>query len=232
MKTILVLTAVALMACDRNDRSASTIDTAYSANHTDSASQSGAVRQHDTSGNVASESTGDESTWKTYRNEHYRFEFKYPPDLHPTTTFSTQDILPGRWRAMAGPEDRGTPVVAIPIVHLGDRTAYPRFYDVEFRVGVGGAGVSCRAGNGERPIGSIAINGVPFDQYEFSDAAMMKYVSGISYRTQRGGRCFAIEQLRAGSNYRDTSSTQDIPQTTLDRDYYLAGKIIKTVRFW
>ena len=232
MKTLLIIAAVALVACNHTDRSASTLDTIYSANHTDTSRQAGKVAQGDTSPNTAQQLPDDETNWKTYRNERYRFEFKYPPDLHPTAQFSTQDILPGIWRAMAGPKDRGNPVVAIPIVHLGGRTAYPRFYDVELRVGVGDVGVSCGAGNGEKAIGSIAINGVTFDQYEFSDAAMMKYVSGISYRTEHNGRCFAIEQLRVGSNYRDTTSTSDIPQTTLDRYYYLAGKIVKTVRFW
>jgi hypothetical protein len=227
MKIILLLTALVLLACNRKDRPANTHDTIFSANQRDAAIQSNPAEQIDTS-----RTTDDESNWKTYRNERYRFEFKYPPGLHPTARFSTQDILPGSWRAMAGEKDRGTPVVEIPIVHFGDRTAYPRFYDVSFRIGVSDPGVSCSAGNGERSIGSIAINGVNFEQYEFSDAATMKYVSGISYRTERDGRCFAIEQLRAGSNYRDTTSKADIPQAELDRYYYLAGKIVKTVRFW
>jgi hypothetical protein len=223
---------VLLTACSQHDRSATVGDTEHSSVRSDSLATlmpQGAKRA---SVLVDSTEVSDASSWKTYRDERYRFEFKYPPELHPTTHFSTKDILPGNWRAMADSKDKGTPIIAVPIVHIGQRTAYPRFYDVEFRIGVSESGVSCGAGNGERAMGPVTINGVRFDQYEFSDAATMKYLSGISYRTERNGRCFAIEQLRAGSNYRDSASTQDMSQSALDRSYYLAGKIVKTVRFW
>lgn len=181
--------------------------------------------------NSQSELTPDESSWKTYHNDRLQFEFKYPADLTVRPKFSTYDILPKTWRAMATFEEPGQPVVAVPIVHLSGRTAYPRFYDVEFRIGVSDSLANCRATNGERTLGPIVISGSTFNQFEFSDAAMMKYVSGISYRTGHNGRCYAIEQIRSGSNYRDSAKAADLSQKQLDAYYYLAGKIVRTFRF-
>lgn len=230
MRYLIILCGIALFGCQRSEQSSTT--TVTNTSRTDSM-VADTVRVHDTVQLPATQpaTSESESGWKTYRNEQHHFEFKYPSDLTVSPSFSTRDILPGTWRAMATPSEPGHPVVSMSIVHLGDRTAYPRFYDVEFRVGVSDSLANCRAGNGERTIGPIVINGSTFNQFEFSDAAMMKYVSGISYRTGHDGRCYAIEQLRAGSNYRDNASAADISQKSLDEYYYLAGRIVKTFRF-
>lgn len=234
MRYLTILFIAALLGCQRSEQSSSTTET--NSARTDS-TVADTVRVHDTvqlqSPQPAEPSPTSESEagWKTYRNDRYHFEFQYPPNLSVSPTFSTRDILPKTWHAMATPSEPGQPVASVPIVHLGNRTAYPRFYDVEFRVGISDSLANCRAVNGERTIGPIVINGSTFNQFEFSDAATMKYISGISYRTGHDGRCYAIEQLRAGSNYHDQPSTKDMDQKSLDEYYYLAGKIVKTFRF-
>jgi hypothetical protein len=180
--------------------------------------------------------TLDESRWKTYSNQKYHFEIKYPPELTPTIPFQVREPLTGSWRVMADATDPGEQIISFPVFRLTNRTAYPRFYQVELRIGASKAdetskGSRCAATNGERSLGPVTINGTALNQFEFSDAAMMKYVSGISYRLARDGICLAVEQVRAGSNYRDTASTRDIPQKTLDQYYYVAGKMVKTLRF-
>ena len=59
------------------------------------------------------------------------------------------------------------------------------------------------------------INGITFNKLIIQDAAMMQYLEGISYRTVHNGMCFAIEQLKTGSNYREESSPEDIPDAEL-----------------
>jgi hypothetical protein len=231
MKTTLLLLCLALVSCHRTEQTSTTTESS-STTAPDSIIRD-TVQLHDTVTTTSPQPSSDESVngWKTYRNDRYHFEFQYPPNLTPSEHFSTVDILPKTWRAMATSDEPGTPVMSVPIVHITGRTSYPRFYDVEFRVGVSDSLKNGRATNGEKTIGTIVINGSTFNQFEFSDAAMMKYISGISYRTGHDGRCYAIEQLRVGSNYKDQPSKNDIEQNKLDEYYYLAGKIVKTFRF-
>jgi hypothetical protein len=60
---------------------------------------------------------------------------------------------------------------------------------------------------------------------------MMQYIKGFSYRTIYNNVCFAVEQLAAGSNYRDQASPDDISESILNGYFDKAGKIIKTFQF-
>lgn len=172
--------------------------------------------------------------WKTYHNEKYGFSFDYPADLKVESTFKSYHTLGTEWRAEAMLGESGTAVVSIPIYQTSSDKFYPRFFGVELRVGVrksDGTGSCLQASNGESSIGSIRIGNTSFDQFSISDHAMMKYLEGISYRTEHNGYCYAIEQLKSGSSYRDQPSKNDIPDAKLNEYYFLAGKIVKTFRF-
>jgi hypothetical protein len=191
-------------------------------------------RRDTTSSNPSPDLSPDQRTsgWQTYTDSQYGFSIEYPSGLKVRKGFETVHLLSQSWRAMATPEQHGSAIISIPIARLQNKQSFPRYYSVDLRIGVSsGSASDCAASNGERSIGAIDLNGVKFDQYEFSDAAMMQYVSGISYRTDHLGHCFAIEQIRNGSSYADQPSRKDIPQRVLDSCYYLAGKIVKTFRF-
>jgi hypothetical protein len=59
---------------------------------------------------------------------------------------------------------------------------------------------------------------------------MMQYLTGTSFRTVRGNACIAIEALRAGSSYRDASSSpEDIPDEVLESYYEKALELARGV---
>jgi hypothetical protein len=75
------------------------------------------------------------------------------------------------------------------------------------------------------------LAGVQFERFEFGDAAMMQYVQGVSYRTVKDGKCFAVEQVKAGSTYRDETMQPGIPEGQLDVYYSQAGDMAESFRF-
>ena len=180
--------------------------------------------------------------YETYRNDTYGFELKYPKDLVPEAPFKTFYHLLGEWRAFASEGDAGVPVIAIPIFRVdqgGVATGkyYPLYYSAELRVGVATSSqavadcLKLDAGYTEEPHHTVTLNGVAFEEFDFQNAGMMQYVEGKSYRAVHDGACFAIEQLRAGSSYRDDTMTSGIPQDQLDASFAAAGDIAKTFRF-
>ena len=75
------------------------------------------------------------------------------------------------------------------------------------------------------------INGITFNKLVIQDAATMQYVEGTSYRIIYNDTCFAIEQLKTGSNYKDVPSPQDISDYVLNSYYDSIIEIIKTFKF-
>jgi hypothetical protein len=172
----------------------------------------------------------------TYSNQQYGFTVSFPGTLHTEMPFNTSYLLSNKWRYGAKENAKGIPVVSIPVVRIERQSTYPRFYNVEVRIGVSTdprdlQTLMAGPGNGEGPSHDETINGVVFKVFPFQDAATMKYVVGLSYRTVRNNTIYVIEQLKSGSNYRDTASLNDIPDTVLDAYYRQAGDIVKTFRF-
>lgn len=174
--------------------------------------------------------------WVEYRDDAYGFSIFYPAAVMPETSFKQYYHLSSAWRAMAfGEESTGTPVVAFPLIRTESDNSYPRYFGAEVRIGVSmnpSDVANClMAGNGDYDKGVEIINGIEFHKFEMSDAGMMQYLAGTSYRTIHNGACWAIEQLRAGSSYRDEPTNNDVPEELLNSYYDSLFDIIKTFSF-
>jgi len=173
-----------------------------------------------------------------YRNIKYGFEIDYPNNLVPERTFKTFYHLSDKWRAETYVENsKGIPIVSIPIYRIDNNNYYPRYYSAEVRVGVSKDPQDIKDCLEIDPSYTNVtstdeiINGVTFKKFKIQNAAMMQYLSGFSYRTIHNDSCYAIEQLAAGSNYREQASPNDIPDSILNSYFDKAGEIIKTFKF-
>lgn len=182
-------------------------------------------------------------TSSVYRNDTYGFEISYPKNLSPEASFRKYYALSDKWRSQAAENQNGIAIVAIPVFRITNENGiatgkpYPLYFSAEVRVGVSSdpqAVADCLKtdpGYTEQKHETVTLNGAQFERFEFADAAMMQYVQGVSYRAVHDGKCFAIEQLRAGSNYRDETMPSGTPDSALDAYYAQAGDIAKTFRF-
>lgn len=174
----------------------------------------------------------------TYNNQNYGFAMSYPKTTKPETSFRTFYLLSNNWRAKATPLYRGTPVVSF-IIHKQDNNTkypkqYPLYFTSEVRLGVSTDITNCFAkdeGYASQKITDVVINGVTWKRFSFSDAAMMQYVQGESYRTVRNKQCFVLEQIKAGSNYKEEGMATGTSDTLLTAYYNEAESVLKTFRF-
>ncbi len=84
---------------------------------------------------------------------------------------------------------------------------------------------------GEVALPDRVLNGTTWKVFSFSDAAMMRYQKGVSYRVLHEGKCYALEALVGGSNYRDEASADDVPETLLEGEYTKLDEIISSFTF-
>lgn len=177
-----------------------------------------------------------------YKDTNYGFEVAYPKSITPTNVFANSYTLQNQWRIEASSNNTGIPVVVIPVFHVdhgGVATgqAYPLFFDAEVRIGVSNdpADVAdCLKPDPNftnQPEVDAVVNGISFKKFSVQDAATMKYIQAESYRTVHNGYCFAVEQVKTGSSYRDPSMTEGISDAILNGYYDEAGEIIKTFKF-
>lgn len=199
----------------------------------------------DANGNVVNKTTNSKGytsnnapKMKNYINEEYNFIIDYNANLQPIPSVITFHDLSNRWR-LGVDNYNGKGIVTIPIFKvdvLGSAVGkpYPLFYTAEVRVGVSDSVEGCYDLDKKYPnekVTDVMINGRAFKRFDFSDAGMMKYVSGSSYRTIKDNKCFAIEQVRNGSSYRDETMTKGLSQATLDAYYAQAGRVVQSFRF-
>jgi hypothetical protein len=184
-----------------------------------------------------------QSTDATYDDTTYGFTFTYPKTITPETSFKKFYILSDTWRAEAADGENGIGLVAFPVFRIdrgGVATGkpYPLYYDAEVRIGVSNDPTvvkNCYKGDPSYTTGQtetdVTINGVQFKKFDFGGAAMMQYMSGESYRTVHNGNCFAIEQIKTGSSYRDETMAPGTPDEVLNGYYVEAGNLIQSFRF-
>lgn len=183
----------------------------------------------------------------------YGFEITAPAGVDAETSFKQYYALSNRWRAGApaeGEGSQGTPVLALPIIRMDNqnvtstssdssststpRKIYPLYFDVEVRIGVSSSTGSCLKPDADFPGQKgvdITIGGYPFKKFTFSDAAMMQYVSGQSYRAVRNGLCYAIEEVKTGSSYREANMEEALSDKDMDAYFAQADEALKTFKF-
>lgn len=174
-----------------------------------------------------------------YKNDQYGFQLQYPKDLLPQVTFQQYYHLSNQWRAeLATDQPKGQPIVSIVTYNVTNTNSYPRYFDSELRVGASSDPEDVKncllnsPGYTDWPVQDVTINGVVFKKFVIQNAGMMQYLDGISYRTVHNVICFAVEQLKTGSNYRDDpASAKDIPDAVLNAAYDRLDGIVQTFKF-
>lgn len=181
------------------------------------------------------------ATTTLYSNSEYGISFSYPTSVTAETEFKKFYHLSSDWRVGSMEHMHGTPLVAIPLYRLdngGVYVSYPMYYDAELRVGVStdtqdviGCLTDSAENNFEMGITptTTMINGVMWTKVPVGSGGMMQYVYGNSYRVLRGASCITIETLKAGSNYRDTPTLEDISDADLESHYSSLDAILGTV---
>ncbi len=174
-----------------------------------------------------------------YSNSEYGFTLRFPPYINPHNSFSTFHNLTNNWRVNASQVNQGKGIVEFPVYSVDQGSvatgkSYPLFFIAELRVGVSPNVKECYSydpGYTNQKVTDVNINGVTFKRFSFQDAAMMQYVQGESYRTIHNNMCYVLEQIKAGSNYRDDTMKPGVAETTLTNYYNTAGTITKTFKF-
>ncbi len=176
---------------------------------------------------------------ETYTNGTYKFTLSYPSDLQAQPFSNFYELNNNDWRVKASSAKRGTPVISIPVFRIDQGSIatgkkYPLFFDAEVRVGISNDTAQCYSpddGYTNQKINSVVIGGVTFKKFDFADAAMMKYVSGSSYRTIYNSKCYVIEQVEQGSTYKDDTMLPGYTQKELDAIYNKTTPIVYSFRF-
>lgn len=170
-----------------------------------------------------------------YTNGTYGFSLQYPQDAELSHTFTSSYHLGTTWRAAAGPETSGIPVLEIVPFSLTQENAFPRYYTTMVRVGVSEqkeAVESCLSASdtaGEVALGSVTLGAKSWEAFSVESAGMMQYLQGVSYRTIHEDHCIALEKLRVGSSYRDEPSADDLSQERLDEAYAALDTIVQSI---
>jgi hypothetical protein len=167
-------------------------------------------------------------------NKQYGFKISYPANLTAVSQSPhNYYFLPkSNWRVNGGAN--GKIIAVIPVYYVKNAPAYPQYYGVEVRIGASSdpqAVKHCFDSDGSLGVTQENINGTLFYVFKLNDAGMMQYMKGNSYRIIHNGACIAIEQLAAGSNYREEASPHDISDATLEKYFDLAGDIVKSFKF-
>lgn len=176
---------------------------------------------------------------ESYANGPYSFSLSYPRELTAQSTFGVFHALNNNdWRFGATSAKRGIPVVDIPVIQIDNTGStnknYPLFYTARVRVGVSNDTAQCYAkddGYAVQTVTNVTIHGVEFKKFVFGNTAMQQYVNGASYRTIHNNKCYVIEQIQNGSNYKDDTLVGGYTDADLARFYAQTTPIVMSFRF-
>lgn len=191
-----------------------------------------------TGGSIGSDNTLP-ANFSSYANSEYGFKMGFPSYARQENGFTTFNNLGTNWRVNAAAANQGKAVVSFPIFRVDQGTVpkgkdYPLYFTSEVRVGVSPNVKECYStdpGYTTQASTNVTINGVTFKKFVFGDAGMMKYIQGNSYRTVHNNMCYVIEQIKAGSSYRDDTMKAGLSDQVL-QGYYDAGlSVVNTFRF-
>ncbi len=180
------------------------------------------------------------SGFHMYSDSQNNFFIKYPPFVTAKNTFTTFHEIGNNWRVNADQANQGKPVLALSIFSLDQggystgKQTYPLYFMSEVRIGISPNIKECYApdaGYTNQKITNVTINGVSWKKFSSQDAAMMKYVQVESYRTIHNNTCFAVEQIKNGSNYRDEKMTTGKTDNELANYFATGNTIIQTFTF-
>lgn len=185
-----------------------------------------------TSGNTTGFHSTSDST--------YHFTVKYPPTAKARNTFTTFHELGNNWRLFAGAANQGKAILEISLHSIDQgsystgKQTYPLYFTSMVRIGVSPNTKECYtldSGYPNQKVTSVTINGTPWKKFSTSDAAMMKYTQVESYRTIHNNMCFAMEQIKNGTTYRDEKMSMETTDDQLAAYYNQAASVIKTFTF-
>lgn len=178
------------------------------------------------------------------QNKAYGFEITAPAGAVLEASFKKYYTLSDTWRMNAptsGAASKGAALLAIPIIRIAqndsgpsENKSYPLNLAIEVRIGVSSSTADCYnkdAGYASQKISDVSINGTKFKKFSFGDAAMMKYVQGESYRTIHKGLCYAVEQIKTGSSYREPGMEEALTDEGIAQYYSQAEQTVKTFKF-
>lgn len=167
-----------------------------------------------------------------YTNGEEGFLIAYPEGARVAEVFENAHLL-GAWSVSSTLP--GVPLLEILSYTRTSDTDYPRYFDALVRLGVSRDKEALRAcekaGNGEVALGERTIGDVAWHAFAYSDAGMMKYVRATSYRTVHNGACYALEEIVAGSSYRDEPNANDLTEQALAHESEKLRAITETFRF-
>jgi uncharacterized protein (UPF0333 family) len=178
------------------------------------------------------------TSMRTYTDTKHNFVVTYPVTAKLDTSIVQFHDLGNKWRVLAE-NNNGEAILTVKVFRVdngGVATGkpYPLFYTSEVRIGASDNVTDCYKqdpGYENQKVADVTINGTKFKKFDFGDAGMMKYVQGSSYRTIKNNKCYAIEQVRNGSSYRDETMTAGLSQATLDAYYNAAAQVVQSFKF-
>jgi hypothetical protein len=174
----------------------------------------------------------------TYSNFNYGFSMRYPKSVVTEFPFRSYYHLGKDWRAKATSEYRGTPVISFVVYREENETVFPKkyplYFSTEVRIGISPDTKNCYQrdeGYPNQNIQTVIFNGITWKRFGFAEAGMMQYGQGESYRTIHNKLCYAVEQVKVGSNYRDERMAKGTAESVLSNAYLLAGSVLRTFTF-
>lgn len=183
------------------------------------------------------EAPGPIGSFSIYTNGEHGFVVSYPRDARIEDMFSSQYHAGTAWRSNALAHATGTPLVAFIVTDIENEFSFPRYYTAQVRIGVSDHPdeieqcEQAQLEQGEVALPEIVINGERFSTFSFADAGMMQYVKGVSYRTLRDNRCYAIERIASGSSYRESVSENDLTEEELEAQFEALIPIVESIQF-